>query len=412
MSIYFVIILAILIGDYALSLIVETLNVRALKTELPEEFRSHYDQEKYSKSQEYLKDNTCFKLIHSGIFTAIVVFFMVGGVFNRIDIIARGFSLGDILTGLIFLGILYFGLQIIDIPFSLYHTFVIEQKYGFNRTKPKTFILDLLKGWMLAVLIGGAIFSVILWFFTKAGPLAWVFCWTAVTLFEVFLLFIAPIVILPLFNKFIPLEEGDLRQAIQNYANSQNFKIQGIFKMDGSRRSAKSNAFFVGIGRFKRIALFDTLIQAHTIDELVSILAHEIGHYKKKHMLKSMVISMLTNGMMFFVLSLFINNPYLFSAFRMQNLSVYASLVFFCFLYTPVNVILSIAGSIISRKHEYEADNFAVSTYQRPESFIKSLKKLSVNNLSNLTPHPLKVFLHYSHPPVLKRIEAIKKIKP
>ncbi|MDD4183191.1 MAG: M48 family metallopeptidase, partial [Candidatus Omnitrophica bacterium] len=239
---------------------------------------------------------------------------------------------------------------------------------------------------------------------------AWVYCWIAVTGFQLFLLFIAPVVIMPLFNKYTPLENGELKSAIENYAKEQKFALAGVFKMDASRRSTKSNAFFTGFGKFRRIALFDTLIQKHTVDELVSVLAHEIGHYKKKHFVKGIILSVITTGIMFFILSFFINNQGLFGAFKMQSLSIYASLIFFGFLYSPINLFISIFSNIISRKHEYEADAFAITTYKKPESFIIALKKLTVDNLSNLTPHPLKVFLDYSHPPVLKRIEAIRKI--
>lgn len=408
MNTYLIVILAILIGNYILDLIVEFLNVKSIKKELPGEFEGFYDAAKYKKSQEYLKDNTYFKLVQSTIITGIVLFLILSGGFNFIDKLARSFSLSPIPTGLIFIGILFFFFQIIEIPFSLYHTFVIEEKYGFNRTKPKTFILDILKGWLLSIIIGGLLLSLILWFFIKSGSLAWVFCWVGVTIFEFFIIFIAPIVIMPLFNKFIPLEEGELKQAIQTYAQSQNFKLKGLFKMDGSRRSSKSNAFFTGFGKYRRIVLFDTLIKNHSVDELVSVLAHEMGHYKKKHILRMMTISVLTNGLMFFILSLFINNPGMFAAFRMDNLSIYASLLFFSFLYTPISVILSLAGNVLSRKHEYQADNYAAETYKKPEAMILALKKLSVDNLSNLTPHPVKVFISYSHPPVLDRIKVLK----
>ena len=416
MNVYLVVILAIIIGNYILDLIIEFLNVGAIKEELPREFEGFYDSTKYKKSQEYLKDNTYFKLIQATFITAVVLFLILSGGFNCIDKIARGFSLSIIPTGLIFSGILFFFFQIIEIPFSIYHTFVIEEKYGFNRTKPKTFVLDILKSWALSMIIGGILLSLVLWFFIKSGNLAWVFCWLGVTILEFFLIFIAPIVIMPLFNKFTPLEEGELKQAIETYAQSQDFKLsegsasggKGLFKMDGSRRSSKSNAFFTGFGKYRRIVLFDTLIKNHSVDELTSVLAHEMGHYKKKHILKMMTISILTNGLMFFILSLFINNSGMFAAFRMDNLSIYASLLFFSFLYTPINTILSLAGNILSRKHEYEADKYAVTTYKKPEAFILALKKLSVGNLSNLTPHPLKVFISYSHPPVLERIKALK----
>ncbi len=408
MNIYLVVILAILIGNYILNLIVELLNLKALKSELPKEFEGYYDVDKYKKSQNYLRDNTQFKLTQSTILILIILGLILSGGFNFIDNLARSFSLSPIPTGLIFMGILFFFFQIIEIPFSLYHTFVIEEKYAFNRTKLKTFILDTLKSWLLTLLIGGILLSLIFWFFIKTGALAWIFCWLGVTVFEFFLIFIAPIVIMPLFNKFIPLEEGELKDAIENYAQAQNFKLKGLFKMDGSRRSAKSNAFFTGFGKYRRIVLFDTLIKKHSTDELVSILAHEVGHYKKKHILKMMAISIFTNGLMFFILSFFINNPEIFAAFSVENFSIYASLLFFGFLYTPINLILSLGMSFLSRKHEYEADNYAVTTYKKPGAFILALKKLSVDNLSNLTPHPLKVFIAYSHPPVLERIKALK----
>jgi STE24 endopeptidase len=231
-----------------------------------------------------------------------------------------------------------------------------------------------------------------------------------VVLFQIVLLFLAPVIIFPLFNKFYPLEDGELKTAIEDYARSQHFKMRGIFKMDASKRSTKSNAFFAGFGRFRRIVLFDTLIDRHTVDELVSVLAHEMGHYKRKHILKSILISVMTTGLVFFVLSLFINNKGLFSAFKMQHTSIYASLFFFAFLYSPINLAISIFSNILSRRHEYEADAYAVSTYRKPESMISALKKLTVDNLSNLTPHPLKVFLSYRHPPVLERIRAIRNL--
>lgn len=410
MNIYLMIILFILIGNYLLDIVLETLNVRHVKTELPKEFVGYYDAEKYKKAQNYLKENTRFGIITDTITTPILLVFILIGGFNFVDQIARNFQFGSILTGLIFAGILMFASQIISIPFSIYSTFVIEEKYGFNRTTVKTFILDILKSWLLTVIIGGSIFLVILWFFNKAGDWAWVYCWIAVVLFQIILTFIAPIVIMPLFNKFFPLEDGELKTGIENYAKSQHFKMKGVFKMDASKRSTKSNAFFTGFGKFRRIVLFDTLIKKHTVDELVSVLAHEMGHYKKKHILKSILISIITTGLMFFILSLFINNQGLFSAFKMQHTSIYASLFFFAFLYTPINMVISIFSNILSRKHEYEADTYAVTTYGKPESMISALKKLTVDNLSNLTPHPLKVFLNYSHPPVLERIQSMRRM--
>jgi STE24 endopeptidase len=410
MNTYLVIILFIIVGDYLLDVVVETVNIRHAKTDLPEEYQGYYDAERYKTAQNYLMENTRFELITHTIMTPMMVGFILIGGFNFVDQLARSFGLGPIPTGLIFAGILLLASQMISIPFSIYSTFVIEAKYGFNRTTAKTFILDILKGWLLAAVIGGPLFSVVLWLFEKAGSWAWAYCWVVVVLFQIVLIFLAPVVIMPLFNKFYPLEHGELKTAIEDYAKSQKFKMRGVFKMDASKRSTKSNAFFTGFGRFRRIVLFDTLAERHNVDELVSVLAHEMGHYKKRHILKSILISVMTTGLIFFLLSLFINNEGLFSAFKTENTSIYASLCFFAFLYAPINTVISIFSNTLSRKYEYEADTYAVSTYGKPESMISALKKLTVDNLSNLTPHPLKVLLSYSHPPVLKRIEAIRRI--
>ena len=410
MNIYLVIILTIIILEYIMQLFVESLNIKHASPILAEEFKGFYDEDKYKRSQDYLKVTTRFSLTKGMVFTVIILGFILAGGFNFIDIIARSFDQGIIVTGLIFSGILMLSSQLLSIPFSAYRTFVIEEKFGFNRTTPKTFILDLLKSLLLGILIGGIVLAVVIWFFNTMGKFAWIYCWVGITIFQLFLVFIAPIVIMPLFNKFIPLEEGELKNAIENYARSQNFALKGIFKIDASRRSTKSNAFFTGFGKSRRIALFDTLIQKHSTDELVSVLAHEIGHYKKRHIIKNMMISIITTGLMFFILSFFINNEGLFAAFKMERTSIYASIFFFGFLYTPINMFFSIVHSIISRRHEFQADKFSVSTYNKPEAFILALKKLTVDNLSNLTPHPLKVFLDYSHPPVLERIKTIRKV--
>ena len=411
MNIYLVIILAILIGDYLLNLVVENLNIKNIKTQLPKEYEGCYDSEKYDKAQTYLKEGTRFALFKNSFFTAVIILFIITGGFNFVDEIARAFQRGPILTGLIFAGVIMFGIQLLNIPFSIYHTFVIEEKYGFNRTTPRTFILDRIKMWILGGIIGGIIFAGVVWFFRELENVAWIYCWIGVTIAQLFLAFIAPVVIMPLFNKFIPLEDGQLKTAIKKYADSQKFKIKGIYKIDASRRSSKSNAFFVGFGKYRRIGLFDTLIEKQTAGELVSVLAHEVGHYKKNHIIKDLLISVLATGLMFFILSFFINNPGLFAAFRMKNLSIYASLFFFGFLYTPISLLISVIGNVVSRKHEYEADKYAVTTCGVSEDFITALKKLTVDNLSNLTPHSLKVFLEYSHPPVLKRIEAIRAMR-
>ena len=410
MNFYLLFILTILIGSYVLEVLVEILNIKNLKTDLPEEFVGYYDAENYQKSQQYLKENTWFGIITETVFTPLTIAFILLGGFNYVDSLARSFNLGAIPTGLIFAGILLLLSQIIHIPFSAYATFVIEEKYGFNRTTVKTFIMDILKSWLLMAVIGGTVFSIVLWFFEKTGTWAWLYCWGAMIIIQLFLSFVAPVVIMPIFNKFYPLEESELKSTIEDYARAQRFKLKGVFKMDASKRSSKSNAFFTGFGKFRRIVLFDTLIAKHTVDELVSVLAYEMGHYKKKHIITSMIISILTTGLMFFILSLFLNNTGLFAAFKMENTSLYASLLFFGFLYAPIEMVLAIFGNMLSRSHEYAADAYAATTYRKPEAMIAALKKLSVDNLSNLTPHSLKVFLSYSHPPVLERIKALRNL--
>ncbi len=411
MNFYLLFILFVLIGSFLLDTIIDILNIRHISTTLPEEFEGYYDAEKYTKSQAYLTDSTRFGQITESLTLCVTLLFIILGGFNLIDQFARSFGYGDITTGLIFTGLLMFASQLLNIPFSAYATFVIEEKFGFNRTTVKTFLLDIIKGWLLTAIIGSIILALVLWFFDKTGSLAWLYCWGALTFIQIFIMFIAPVVIMPLFNKFIPMEEGELKSAIQQYAEQQQFKMKGLFTIDGSRRSSKSNAFFTGFGRFRRIALFDTLIEKHTTDELVSIVGHEVGHYKKKHILQHLIVSVFTSGFMFYILSLFINNRSLFDAFSMEQTSIYASLLFFGFLYTPIEMIISIFSSMLSRKNEYEADRFAVDTCRNPEAMITALKKLSVDNLSNLTPHPLKVFFSYSHPPVLERIKHIRELK-
>lgn len=408
---YLPVVLLILIGGYIVNFIIEQLDIAYAPPVLPRELEGYYDAEKYQKSQSYLKKKVRFSLIENAFFTCGVIIFILAGWFNLIDGCARSLHQPPLVTGLIFLGILYLTYYIFSIPFSAYQTFVIEEKYGFNRTTPKTFVVDIFKNMILTILLGGIIVALILWFFNILGRWAWVYSWIAVTVYQLFLVFIAPVTILPLFNKFTPLEEGQLKAAITDYACAQDFKIKGIYKMDASRRSAKSNAFFTGLGAYKRIVLFDTLVTNMKTDELVAVLAHEIGHYKHKDIFKSLAVSTASIGLMFFGLSFFIYNKDFFAAFKMANISVYAGLFLFTFLYQPVNDLFSVGTNYISRRFEILADRFSVDTYKHPQAMINALKRLSVDNLSNLTPHPLKVFLSYSHPPVLTRIEAIRKVE-
>lgn len=411
MNIYGAIILATLLASYLLDLITEIINLKALREELPEEFADVYDREKYRKSQAYTRERTRFGLLTSSFGLLVTLVFWFAGGFNYLDEIVRSWSLGPIWTGLLYIGILILARSAISLPFSIYSTFAIEERYGFNKTTPKTFILDLIKGTALGIVIGGAVLAGVLYFFEYSGPYAWLYCWIAVTLFSLVMQFIAPTWIMPLFNKFTPLEEGDLRSAIMDYARSVKYPLENLFVMDGSKRSSKSNAFFTGFGKHKRIALFDTLIENQTVPEIVAVLAHEIGHFKKKHILQGMVIGILHTGVMFYLLSIFLSHQGLFEAFYMENAAatpIYAGLIFFGMLFSPIEMILSVFMQIFSRKNEFEADRYAAETTGDPESMVSALKKLSAHNLSNLTPHPLYVFLNYSHPPVLERIRAIR----
>ena len=409
MNSYALIILFTLLFEFILELISDYLNIKSLRSELPKEFENVYDAEKYKKSQEYTRATTKFGIITSvfGLITTLT-FWFAGG-FQFLDAIVRSWNLHFIWNGLLFVGILLLVKSILDLPFNIYATFVIEEKFGFNKTTMKTFILDMLKGAALGILLGAPLFAGILAFFSYAGELAWLYCWLVATIFILFVQFIAPTWIMPLFNKFTPLSDEELRKKIFLLAKKLNFPLNEIYVMDGSKRSSKSNAFFTGFGKNKRIALFDTLIAKQTTDELVAVLAHEIGHYKKKHIQVGMVLSIVHTGIMFYVLSLFLRDTNLFSAFFMQEKSIYAGMIFFGMLFAPLEFFISLGMQILSRKNEFEADNFATQFIERKESLIDALKKLSVDNLSNLTPHPLHVFLHYSHPPVMERIKAIEK---
>ena len=408
MNPYLIVIPGVLIGHYLLELLSDWLNLRHVSTDLPADFEGYYDADRYGKSQEYLRETTRFSIVADTIQIVFTLVFILIGGFNLVDRMAMRPGMGSIGTGLAFAGILIFATRMLNLPFNIYSTFVIEQKYGFNRTTPATFVTDILKSLLLTALIGGVVFAAILWFFEKTGDFAWVYCWIATVVFQVLIIFIAPYVILPLFNKFTALEDGELRTSIERYASSRKFRMKGVFKMDGAKRSAKTNAFFTGIGRSRRIVLFDTLIAKHTVAELVAVVAHEMGHYKKKHILQAMARSVVSSGVMFFLLSLFMENQLLFDAFKMERVSIHGSLFFFGLLYTPIAVLISIVEHAISRRHEYDADTYAVETTGSSEPMVSGLKKLTVDNLGNLTPHPFKVFLSYGHPPVLARIRAIQ----
>lgn len=411
MNTWLIFILIVIIAHYLLDTIISVLNLKALSPELPDEFSDTFDQAKYRQSQSYTKVSTKFSLLENSVTTLITIIFLLSGGFNLIDLFVRNFGLGSIATGIGYAITILVLSFIVGLPFNIYSTFVIESRFDFNRTTPKTFILDIVKGLAVSLIIGVPILAVILWFFENSGSYGWLFCWIGVVVFGFILQFLAPVLIMPLFNKFTPIEEGSLKDEIMSYAKREHFKLSGIFTMDGSKRSTKLNAFFTGFGKFRKIVFFDTLLEKINNEEIVAVLAHEMGHFKKRHIWKMMAASILQTGLMFYLLSLFLNNQGLFEAFRMEHISIYASLFFFAFLYSPISTLLSISFNVLSRKHEYEADRYAAETTENSETLIRSLKKLSLANLSNLTPHPAMVFYSYSHPPVLARIEALRTLK-
>ncbi len=406
---FFTIIVAIIIAEYLISQVLEQLNSKNRNQELPKELQGIYEDEKYRKSQEYGKTNSRFSAV-SSLFQLVVVLLMLflGG-FAYIDNIATQLFENKILATLAFFAILYFISEIINIPFSIYSTFVIEEKFGFNKMNVKTFVADTVKSWILTIILGGIIMSIIVWFYYQTTDLFWLYTWAFISVFTIFMTMFYSNLIVPLFNKQTPLEEGELRQAINDFATKVGFKLDNIYVIDGSKRSSKANAYFTGLGHKKRIVLYDTLINDLSINEIVAVLAHEIGHYKHKHTTLGMILSILQTGLMFYILSLFISNPELSTALGADKPTFELALVAFMILFSPISTLLSLFMNIISRKNEYQADGYAAK-YGLAAELISALKKLTVNSLSNLTPHAAYVFVYYSHPILYQRIMAIYSI--
>ncbi|MFC1608455.1 M48 family metallopeptidase [Candidatus Latescibacterota bacterium] len=408
MNIYFVIILTALLLDTAVTLLADILNLHALNTDLPVEFHGVFDDEKIASSRSYTRATTMVGIIRLLYLLSLTLAFWFLGGFNTLDRVVLSITAQPVLSGIVYITLLLIAKTVLTLPFSIYSTFVVEERFGLNKTTKSTYLLDLLKSITLAALIGGPLLAGVLAFFEYTGPYAWLYCWGFISLFLIAVQFVAPAWIMPLFYTFTPIGDGDLRDRITGYLESVSFPMTGIYVIDGSRRSTKSNAFFTGFGRNRRVALFDTLIGDNTAEEIVAILAHEIGHYKKHHILKGIAIGIAHMGLLLFLLSLFLGNEGLFDAFFMDRMSVFAGFVFFGLLYTPVDMVLSVLFNILLRSNEFEADRYAVVTTGDREPFIAALKKLAVNNLANVNPHPFYVFLHYSHPPLVERITALR----
>jgi STE24 endopeptidase len=406
-SLLFFLILAIPVAGFVVDRYLDYLNSTMWSDTLPDKLRGICDEEEYRKTQRYNKDNKRLSLWSSSLNLIVVLAMIAAGGFAFTDSVARSFTADMVITALIFFGILGFASDIINIPFSIYDTFVIENRYGFNKMTARTFITDHLKSWLIAFVIGAPLLALISWIYYKTGKSFWLFAWIVITIFTVFINFFYSEIIVPLFNKQTPLAEGSLRTKIELFANGRGFRLKNIYVIDGSKRSTKANAYFSGFGPKKRIVLFDTLQDELTEDEIVAVLAHEIGHYKKKHVLVNLVISVLLTGLMLFLFSLVAGSPALAGALGSNQASFHLGLVAFGILYTPLALVTGLITNYISRKNEFAADRFAGENF-KPEILADALKKLAVKSLSNMLPHPAYVFSHYSHPPLLQRLEKLE----
>ena len=404
---WFLVLLVSLIGLHVLETVATLLNLRRLDPRLPEEFAGVFSEADYAKSQEYARESERFDLM-AGTFRLVVFLgFWLGGGFAWLDGLVRGMAEGEIVRGLLGFALMHAGATLVSLPFEIYGTFRIEAKYGFNKTTPGTFAADRVKGLGLAAGIGLPLLALLLWIFQRV-PQAWVWAWVATTVFMLALQFVAPRWLMPLFNKFTPLDEGPLRRAILGLAERCAFPLRDVFIIDGSRRSTKGNAFFAGFGRNKRIALYDTLVEKHPEPELLAVLAHEIGHFKKRHIVQRLVAAVVQLAVLFLCMGLVLTNAGLAEAFGLKGPTLWLGFVFFMILFEPVQLLIGIAGNVWSRRHEFEADEYAASVTGGPEAMTGALKRLARDSLSNLTPHPLYVFLHYSHPPMLERLAALR----
>jgi len=401
---YFVV--AFILAEFALERWLDYLNLRFWKNEIPKEMEGFIDSERYEKTQQYEKAQKQIGTLSSTLSTFITVAFLLAGGFGLLYNYVATFTESEYLRTLGFFAILSVASSIIGLPFSIYSTFVIEEKFGFNRYTPGLYILDKIKGMALGALLGGGVICLLVFFYSNAGEWFWLYAWVAVAVISLFFTTFYTSLVVPLFNKLTPLQDGALKQKLEAYSQKVNFPLKNIMVMDGSKRSAKSNAYFSGIGPKKTIVLFDTLINQHTEDELVAVIAHEVGHYKRKHILKNYIISFVQMALMFYLLGFAFNEPVFSRILGVNQPNFAISMIGFFMLFQPVSFITGMLMSILSRKYEFEADAYAKETFNGT-ALGNALKKLSTSNLSNLMPHPLYVFFHYSHPPVLERLKKL-----
>ena len=406
----FAVIIIVIVFDYVFERILDTLNLKNSQKPIPVELEGIYDEEQLKKQRDYEKENSRFDLVTSTFSFLIILFMLLAGGFSFVDNYVKTISESPIIQALLFFGILMFSSDFINIPFEVYQTFKIESKYGFNKTTTKTFVFDKIKGWLLGGILGGGLLSLIVYLITLFPDVFWLYSWTIVSAFSLFMAMFYSSLIVPLFNKQKPLEDGELKNAINDYAKSVGFKLDNVYVIDGSKRSTKANAYFTGFGFKKRVVLYDTLINDLTKEEIVAVLAHEIGHYKKKHVLSMMLLSIIQMGFMFYILGYFLQEPSLSLSLGASQHSIHMALIAFGILYTPLSFLIGIFMNVFSRKNEYAADAYAAQTFDAAQ-LESGLKKLSQKNLSNLTPHPTYVFFHYSHPPLLQRLIGLRRHK-
>jgi STE24 endopeptidase len=403
----FFLILIIPVTGFIVERYLDHLNSTMWEDTLPEKLKGICDAEEYSKSRLYQKENNRLSFLSSSFNLAVILVMIIAGGFAMIDTLARTFSVNIVIISLLFFGIIGFASDLINIPFSYYDTFVIEKKYGFNTMTFRTFVTDHIKSWFIALLVGIPVLGLITWFYYKTGNNFWLYAWGLITVFSVFINLFYSELIVPLFNKQTPLQVGSLRTQIETFAQKTGFKLKNVYIIDGSKRSTKANAYFSGFGPKKRIVLYDTLQKELTEEEIVAVLAHEIGHYKKKHVLLALLFSIIITGLMLFLFSLVINNPMISQALGSENTSFHLGLIVFGILYSPLSLLIGLLTNYISRSNEFAADRFVRENF-KPEILAEALNKLSVKNLSNMMPHPAYVFFHYSHPPLLSRLEKLE----
>jgi len=404
----FYIIIVFIVVEFVIEKVLSYLNVTYFKEKIPEELQDVFDEKEYQKSKAYQLENYRFGLVTSSISFILILLLLFFDVFAILDQFVKNLTDNNLLQSLFFFGILLLVSTLFSIPFSYYDTFVIEEKYGFNRSTKKLFFIDQLKSLLLTIVLGGFVITALVWFYQLFGKNFWVYAWLVIAAFIIFINMFYTSLIVPLFNKLKVLDEGDLRQKLESLAQKTNYDLQQIFVIDGSKRSNKANAYFTGFGSKKKVVLYDTLINDLTPDEISAVLAHEIGHYKHKHIIINMILSLLSIGIFLYFLSWLIDSKLLAKVLGVNEPSFHIGLLAFALLFTPVSFLIGLLTNYISRKFEYQADNFA-KKYTNSKFLISALKKLTKNNLSNLIPHPWYVFVHYSHPTLLQRIKNLKK---